>query len=194
MNKLLSFHNDPAIKDKYLKRLQLHFDLDEIEKGYYWENGKVCAVGCTVHSGQHKAYEKELGIPIILAKLEDRIFEGLPNSSAKHFPIDFLTAIPVGVDLSNVWKEFIIWVLTDYQHGVVTRTKNEAVQGIAREVSAALRESLTTDLTVELWDSLRRRARSVGAYAAYAYAAYPARSSHYQVMADKLLQLLRDAA
>ena len=44
MNKpMLSFHNDPAIKEKYLARLRDHYAADEIVKGHYWENGTGCA-------------------------------------------------------------------------------------------------------------------------------------------------------
>lgn len=49
-NPLLSFHGKQSIKDKYIKRLKLHYKMDEIVKGKYWENGKGCAVGCTIHS------------------------------------------------------------------------------------------------------------------------------------------------
>lgn len=94
---MLSFHNDIKVKNKYLKRVNDHFKADEIIKGEYWENGKGCAVGCTVHSSNHMAYEIELGIPEWLAILEDRVFEGLPNDKAKAFPKEFLSSIRIGV-------------------------------------------------------------------------------------------------
>ena len=43
MKQLISFHGDPAIKEKYLARIAAHAAADEIEKGYYWEGGKGCA-------------------------------------------------------------------------------------------------------------------------------------------------------
>ena len=52
-----AFHNDPSIKEKYLTRVQAHYKADEIIQGKYWENGKGCAVGCTIHSSDHKNYE-----------------------------------------------------------------------------------------------------------------------------------------
>ena len=57
-----AFHNDLKIKEKYLSRVRAHALADEIVKGKYWEGGKGCAVGCTIHGSQHKNYEKELGI------------------------------------------------------------------------------------------------------------------------------------
>lgn len=97
-----AFHNDPEIKEKFLKRLRAHYEADEIVKGTYWENGKGCAVGCTIHGNDHSKYEEELGIPIILARLEDRIFEGMPNAESKEWPIKFIESINVGSDLSKV--------------------------------------------------------------------------------------------
>jgi hypothetical protein len=58
-----AFHNDNEIKQKYLKRVIAHQKADELIKGKYWEKGKGCAVGCTIHSGDHAKYETELGIP-----------------------------------------------------------------------------------------------------------------------------------
>src|SRR3990167_744097 len=113
-----SFHSDPKIKEKYLSRVQAHAAADEIIKGKYWVEGKGCAVGCTVHSSDHSAYESELGIPRILARLEDGIFEALPNELAMTWPARFLESVPVGADLSMIWPKFVIWMLTDSEFGV----------------------------------------------------------------------------
>jgi hypothetical protein len=111
-----AFHNDPAIKEKYLARVREHRRLDEIAKGYYYEKddrgkGMMCAVGCTVHSNSHKAYEEELGIPEWVAHVEDVIFERLPNKKAKFWPEDFLSAIPVGSDLDKIKVPFVLFCL-----------------------------------------------------------------------------------
>ena len=106
-----AFHNDMKIKEKYLDRVLAHQKADEIIHGIYWENGKGCAVGCTIHSGNHKYYEKELGIPEWLARLEDTLFEGLQNGRAKAWPAQFLEAIKPGVDLEQVKKPFTIFIL-----------------------------------------------------------------------------------
>ena len=95
---MLAYHNDPSIKEKYLLRVRSHAAQDEIIKGKYWENGKGCAVGCTVHSSNHSAYETELGIPAWLARVEDRLFEGMPLARAKLWPEQFLSAIRPGAD------------------------------------------------------------------------------------------------
>ena len=112
-----AFHNDPKIKEYYLERVRAHAAADEIAQGNYYKviGGKLkaCAVGCTIHGHDHSAYERELGIPMILARLEDRIFENLPENLMKTWPDRFLSAIEVGADLSTVWPKFAIFLLTD---------------------------------------------------------------------------------
>ena len=110
---LIAYHNDQANKDAIIQQLVEHRDADQIIKGRYWEHGKGCAVGCTVHSSNHMDYEKLFGIPVALARLEDTIFEGLPNDVAKEWPIRFMTAIQPGKDLSLVSWKFLHWILTD---------------------------------------------------------------------------------
>ena len=117
---MLAYHNDPAIKSKLLADLQAHADADRLVKGQYWENGKGCAVGCTLHSlgakgaaANHAEYETRLGIPQMLARLEDTIFEGLPNADAMRWPVRFSAAITPGADLSRVGWLWLHWLLTD---------------------------------------------------------------------------------
>src|SRR3990167_6515043 len=92
--KMIAFHGKNEIKEKYLQRVIAHRKADEIVKGKYWENGKGCAVGCTIEysksSDVHKRFETELGIPEEIAILEDHIFENLENGESKLFPEKFL--------------------------------------------------------------------------------------------------------
>lgn len=122
--KLVAYHGDPAVKAKYLARVQAHRLADELRQCFgYWENGKGCAVGCTIHGGDHGAYETELGVPRILARLEDGMFETLPVAEAKEWPVSFLEAIPVGADLSMVWPRFAVWLLGDKEKAVIRQTQ-----------------------------------------------------------------------
>jgi hypothetical protein len=108
-----SFHNKPELKEMMLEEVLKHQKADEIIQGTYESKGKYCAVGCSIESlnmrlgkhyshGDHSVYETELGIPKIIARLEDGIFEGLEREKAKMFPLRFIQAVPVGVDLSLV--------------------------------------------------------------------------------------------
>ena len=110
---LIAYHGLEANKTTILAQIATHREADEIIKGRYWEDGKGCAVGCTVHSGQHAEYERLFGIPQILARLEDTIFEGLPNDLAQLWPERFMASIRPGADLSRVGWQFLHWLLTD---------------------------------------------------------------------------------
>lgn len=107
-----AFHGDVTIKEKYLTRVRQHREADELMQGTGWENGRGCAVGCTLEAYDHGRYPIELGIPVEVAHLEDLIFEDIPTADAMLWPDRFLTAIPVGSDLSMVWPMFAVWLLT----------------------------------------------------------------------------------
>jgi len=201
---MLSFHNDEKIKKKYLARVRNHQKADEIVKGQYWENGKGCAVGCTVHSNQHSAYEDELGIPRILAMLEDGIFENIPNDLAQKWPERFLKAIKVGVDLSMVWPKFAVWMLTDKEFGVLQFARSDASKKSIQDVSDAYQSYIENSKIEINWRKLKSAAAAAAAaYAAYAYAdadaayAYAdadadARTKWRIAQADKLIELLTE--
>lgn len=99
-----TFHNDPAVKQKYIDRIKAHREADHLIQGISWDNGKGCAVGCTLENYDHKQYEIELGIPECLAHLEDHIFENLPKCDAMNWPEQFLEAIPLGINETECRK------------------------------------------------------------------------------------------
>ena len=72
---LRAFHGNPAIKERYQARLEQHHQRNQIIRHDYIRGGikkgrfHKGAVGCTVHSDDHAAYESELGIPRVLARL-----------------------------------------------------------------------------------------------------------------------------
>ena len=110
---LLAYHNDMATKVKYLARVRAHREADELIRGTGWDGKNGCAVGCTLEAYDPQRYETELGIPVALAYLEDRIFEGLPDDDSTAWPERFLAAVPVGADLGRVQWQFLHWLLTD---------------------------------------------------------------------------------
>ena len=179
MAPLLAFHNDPTIKDKYVARAEWHQAMDHLQQGVYYQNNngqiRACAVGCTLEERYdelgHRAYETDLGIPMILARLQDRIFEGLSVKDSKSFPADFLRAIPVGKDLSLVWKKFMVWLLNDPSDGVIQYAKNEKTRKAISDVADLLEKSLTEKITSEQFWQVSGAADAAAAYAAAAAAA-----------------------
>ena len=168
---MIAFHGDPAIKKRFVARVKAHAVADEIIHGVYWESGKGCAVGCTIHGSSHAAYETELGIPQILAYLEDRIFEGMRNGNSKEFPLRFISAIEPGADLSLVWYQFVHWLLVDPEDGVIKFAKTEKTKDAILKV-ASLYDRAARGETVDRDEWLcARNIASAYASAASAYAA-----------------------
>lgn len=133
-----AFHNDPAIKAKYVNRMAAHIAADELIHGIGWEDGKGCAVGCTFDAYKHSLGPIELGLPVWLMNLEDEIFEALPVGAARDFVAKFLAVIPIGSDVEPV------------QHKLALRRINRslAIQHTAIEhhdgdVQAAIKQTVT---------------------------------------------------
>lgn len=220
---MLAFHNDKKIQKKYINRVKAHYKADEIVQGIYWENGKGCAVGCTIendgglNNDWHGRYEKALGVPRVLARLEDRIFEGLTNGEAKEFPLRFVKAINVGADLSLVFYKFMYWLLVDPKEGVIQYARPDGRKAIQDIADLFERKINGEDVDFERWMKARRAAAAAyaayadayadaaaAAYAAAAAAAYAAaaaaaaaaqkaRSARFSAMAEKLISLLKEA-
>jgi len=190
----------------------LHKEADEIIHGKYWEDGKGCAVGCTIHSSDHSAYETELGIPQAIARLEDSIFEGLSNGDAKLFPEQFLTAINVGADLTGVADRFLYWLLVDPSDGVMRYARTDGQRRAMERVGDLYARKISgEEIERQEWISARENCWSVRAAVAYdaatyaaVYAAadaaatatydaaYEARLSARKKQRDKLLSLLSE--
>ena len=171
---MLAYHNDPVIKAGILARLQAHHDADEIVQGRYWEDGKGCAVGCTVHSDDHADYERLFGIPRGLAYLEDMIFEHLPDSDAKQWPLRFMGAIVPGADLARVEPKFNRWVL--HSIALPNAGAGAAVRAAIRGTIAVL-DGLIATGTVD--ESAADSAASAAYRAAYSAPDSAARSVAY---------------
>jgi len=193
MTMLTAFHHDPSLKDFVLHQLVQHRETDKLVQGRYWQDGKGCAVGCTLEAVRlrnhapsidheaHNLYESELGVPRALARLEDRIFEGLPNAAAQLWPERFITAIAPGADLAMVVPRFLFWLLDDElpQH---VKDKYPKTKAALADVTALYREWIDTDRKPDRDRWVKARAAlddaadadAAYAYAADAYAAYAA--------------------
>jgi hypothetical protein len=201
---MLSFHNKQSVKTKYLKRVHAHKIADEIVKGKYWVDGKGCAVGCTIHSDQHNAYETELGIPEWLAHVEDTLFEGMSACKAKAWPEQFLKAIPVGVDLEQIKIPFIVFILKSARESMLAvkydKKKNPQVKVVIEQCDNVIKQmiqahkdrnalaahsdaDLAADLAASTAHSAADLAADLAASAAY-LAAYSAAHSAADLAAD----------
>ena len=203
-----AFRGDPAVKEKYLARLKAHHAADEIIQGTGYDGSHGCAVGCTLNKYDHLAYEHELGLPQWLARLEDRIFEGLPAVEAQRFAVDFLEAVPVGANVDKVRWHLAIQRHTQARDSLLKNKEPYAVQcvaaieqviayceleilGSAAESAAAARSAAESAAESAAW-SAESAARSA-AESAESAARSAARSAAYVLMADKLIALIEAA-
>jgi hypothetical protein len=149
----------------------------------------------------HKLAETETGIPQILWRLEDCIFEGLPNAAAKGWPEQFTDAIRPGADLAMIWPRFALWLLTEE---LPQFTRRAASTAALAEVAMLYREWCESgkNPNCERWIGVRKNAASAAASASAASAAYAAaaasaaaeaRYSAYGRQASKLIELLKAA-
>lgn len=190
MPTLLAFHGENAIREKYVNRVRAHQEADEIVAGTYWEDGKGCAVGCSIHGSSHAAYETEIGIPRTLARLEDRLFEVIytfDRPLAKAWPLRFMSAPKVGADLELVWPRFAHWLLVAATHGVIKHATCDAIAdaAIADAAAAAIADADARRVFYSqygYWSSWRW-------YRGYRMINEKGRA-HYVLMADKLIELM----
>jgi hypothetical protein len=124
---MLSYHNDAKLKELMVIEMKKHKEKDQFIKGVYKKNEnekefKGCAVGCSIDSinkilhknynnNSHKVFEEAIGVPQWLAILQDIFFENLSSEENSEFAINFLEAIPVGVNLGPVKWKFCAFIL-----------------------------------------------------------------------------------
>lgn len=190
---MLAYHGRQADKDAILAQLAAHRAADELVQGYgYWEDGKGCAVGCTLHSGNHIEYETRFGIPVAIARLEDAIFEGLPVELARQWPERLMMAIRPGADLSRVHWRLMHWLLTDPEvnPGIGHPLVRDAVAACA-DLMAAL--AAGDESAWSAANAARNAAESAAWIAAIAASAESAeRSAAWSLIADRLIMLISE--
>ena len=221
---LLSYHNDPQLKADIVAEMKIHQKQDDLIKGSYkQENGrfKGCAVGCGVQSlnvkkglsirhDDHLGYANALGIPEWLARLEDILFEGLEETESNSFPVRFLKAIPIGVDLEPVKWKFCAFILKEQIDLVLglkidVKLKEQVVNAIQDVLSLHVRaiKSGQWDEKAESaaesaawsagWSAGWSAAESAARSAAWS-AARSAESAAYKRYTDYLIELLEKEA
>jgi len=205
-----AFHGDSKIKRKYVERVEQHRKADEIAQGVGWQSNGVtrgCCIGCLAHAyPAHEILAREWNVPEHLFHLADAIHEGLPRQPAqvwKLWPSRFTKAIAVGADLSLVWPQMAVWLLTDPKHGVRQYAVNSPDVLKATDAVAALWKRVIDGESIE---SLKAEFRAAAAAAraavwaarAEAWAARAeaeeeeARTGFWTATADKLIELIDD--
>ncbi len=169
---MLSFHNDPKIKAKYLKRVRMHQKADHLIRGEGWDGTKGCAVGCTLEAYNHSLYPLELGIPEWLARVEDRLFEGMSLEKSKTWPEVFLRSIKPGVDLELVKGPFLIMVLESAKGSFSHEKYPKVLAAIEKSIRLWKRKDIGSKSFKKAAAAAADNAAAAAAAAAAAYAAY----------------------
>lgn len=187
---LIAFHGKESIKRKYLDRLAAHRKADELVQGVGWENGKGCLVGCTLESYDHARYETELGIPQMIARLFDVIFEGLPNGDAQAWPERSLSAIRPGADLSLVGWKFLAWLVPTTLERYGKEVAKECQDAVAILVSLSQGQKVLEFAGERAASAARSAERAAGSAE---HAARSVENAASREMADKLVEFLASA-
>lgn len=208
-----AYLNDESLKSKTVAAMKADVKTEALRQGHYWNGKNGCFVGCVIRGNSHLDFELKLGVPRLLARLADRIFEGLTYKDAKKFSVDFLNAIPVGADLNAVWDKFAHFMLVDKEHGLIRFAKKATTKKSIQDIANLYQRKINGEkIDANQWIKLRGAAAAVVVAAAVAVADVAAavdaaaaaadvadavdaaRSRHYVTLAAQLVKLLGEAA
>ena len=206
-----AFTDTTITKAELLKELKWHQAQDNFVRGWYFRDGKGCAVGCSLESiartkgvhldrgyGQHKLYEQHTGIPEWLAHVEDTLFERMSIDRSKTWPVEFIKAINEGADLEKAKAPFMIAVLEEalccFNHTafpnvkmIIDRVAHLWAKGGTKEEFSAAAKAVYVANASSTANAVY--ASNTAVYAAYAadavYAAYAANTAYAAEAAAK---------
>lgn len=109
-----------------------HIAADKVVQGTYWENNKGCFIGCLTHSSEAQGVEEKFGIPLVLVRITEIIFERLPEKEA----VQFFADIPIAIgadnkDLSLVHWKFLRDTLLRLPKKLITPAIQTVIDGIS---------------------------------------------------------------
>ena len=96
--------------DLLRQEVAAHVAADKVRQKVYWdtENQSGCFIGCLNHSSAPTRAEVEYGIPVMVQRIAESIFERLPAQEAVAFFAAFPNAVGCdGKDLSRVGWRFL---------------------------------------------------------------------------------------
>lgn len=167
-----------------------HIAADAVIKGNYWDGSRGCFIGCLNHSSDPTGAEKQYGLPVMVQRIAESIFERLPFEDA----VKFFAALPNaigcdGKDLSRIGWQFLVQALRNMppQPAEIQAVVDPVIDGL--ELLAAGGE-WPADAAVAT-----RRAAFAAAVAASAAVAADAADAAAAVaqQRDLLLRLITDA-
>ena len=150
-----AFVNTEITKQQFSDNIIWHHEQDKIITGTYWDGDGGCAVGCSIYpfvkntNNIHVAAERITNVPQMLWQLEDCIFEGLPGSKQKDWPLRFNDALVEGKDYTRTGWQFLLWLLREELPESVSKNTEYGQQCLdAISQSALVIEELARGLPV----------------------------------------------
>jgi hypothetical protein len=170
--KTLSYHSDPSVKARHVEMAKAHLKMDMLRAGTYGEgNGKsfkACSVGCFAHDinkkrdDKHAVVAEDAGWPEWLVRLNDTLFEGLPEDERNDFHVALREAVPVGVDLEPVRHKLAIRRLMRVRAIVEALPSADYISAVIAAINGVLRlheaESGGNVCTLDDWSAARSAA------------------------------------
>ncbi len=159
--------------DKLRIAVAAHVAADTIVQGIYWDeqNHRGCFIGCLAHDDDPEINEAEYGLPIMLQRIAEDIFEALPAADAKVFFAALPDAVGCdGKDLSRVGWQFLAAELRSLppQPADIQEVIDPVIAGMDRLANGQDWPAATA-----------KAAANAAANAAYAYAARAAWAAAY---------------
>ena len=96
--------------DKLRQEVAAHVAADSIVQGTYWDavSKSGCFIGCLAHEDNPAFNETAYGLPVMVQRIAENIFEALPADEAKKFFAALPSAVNCdGKNLTNVGWQFL---------------------------------------------------------------------------------------
>ena len=157
---------------KLRQEVAAHVAADSIVQGIYWdtENNRGCFIGCLAKSNDPAINEATYGLPVMVQRIAENIFEALPADEAKVFFAALPDAVACdGKDLTQIGWQFLATELRSLP------TQPAEIQAVIDPVIAGM-DLLASGQEWSAVDAARVAARAAAAEAA-AWAAATAASA-----------------
>ncbi|WP_213769109.1 thioredoxin domain-containing protein [Caballeronia sp. dw_19] len=156
-----TFGNDPARKARCIARIEQA--IAEGRLGGPPQKHSSDDLPSTIAIGQTSDRDDPdvLGLPPVIDALYNYFYEMLAaDPSGRQFTTDFLRSISVGVDLSSVPRDYLLWTLNDVMGQVPA--ESEAAPLLADLVNLHRRDALSGTVPPAQWEALQARIEEKG--------------------------------
>ena len=175
--------------DKLRQEVAAHVAADSIVQGTYWDavSKSGCFIGCLAHEDNPAFNETAYGLPVMVQRIAENIFEALPADEAKKFFAALPSAVNCdGKNLTNVGWQFLAAELRSLpkQPAKIQAVIDPVITGMdllasGQEWAAAAADAAAAD--------------AAAAAAAYAAAVYGVDADARLSQRDLLLRLISEA-